>query len=66
MAASVRWAAEQFGWALDVPSLDDEWMGGCDEAARDGYGRGAYMDMEQEAQQTGASSSSAGKRKRAV
>ena len=30
VAASVRWAADQLGWDLSVPELDDEWLGGCD------------------------------------
>lgn len=31
VAASVRWAAKELGWALDAPSLDDSWLGGCDD-----------------------------------
>ena len=38
VAASVRWAADEFGWKLDVPDLDEPsgWLAGCQAYAGDG------------------------------
>ena len=47
VAAAARWAAEQLGWSLHVPDLDETWLGGCDEERRTASGSAAEVDGQQ-------------------